>query len=416
MKNKSIFSNKIVMILLSGILAFGLWLYVITVVSPNSEMTIYDIPVSFEGDSVLEKNNNLIITSTLATKVNLRVAGNRTDLNKLNSSNIKIKADVTKIYDPGTHDLTYTVILPGDIPTNAVSIQSRNPATVRVVVAQRMEKEIPVNVEFINSTPDPFVKEPEQLDKETVIIAGPADVVEDITQAVVEIDLKDRKDTIVETKTIRFCDKDGNEVKNDLVKTTDNQYEVTVTVPIVMLKDIPLKLNVIPGGGATEETAGIELSHTMLSISGTEAKIAGLKEIVLGTLDLAKIKEPTTLEFEVKLPEGVTNETGVTVVSVHVSFPNMATKPFQVTNISCINVPAGMDVQVSAQQVEVIIRGSEAKLSRLHEEDISVVIDLAEAVQGTEKYTATIQLAEGFAELGAVGTYSVTVTLQPKNP
>ncbi len=414
--NKSIFSNKIVMILLSAVLAFSLWLYVITVVSPNSETTIYDIPVSFEGDSVLEKNNNLIITSKVATKVDLRIAGNRTDLNKLNSSNIKIKADVTKIYDPGTHDLTYTVILPGDIPTNAVSIQSKSPSTVRVVVEQRLEKEIPVNVVYTNTTPDPFVKEQEQLDKQTVIIAGPAGVVEDITQAVVEIDLKDQRDTIVETKTIRFCDEEGNPVENELVRTTDNQYEVTVTVPIVMLKEIPLKLNVIPGGGATEQTAGIEMSHTMLSISGPEAMVSGLKEIVLGTLDLAKIKEPGTVEFEVKLPEGVTNETGVTTVTVNISFAGLATRSFQVTNIRCINVPAGMDVQVSAQQVEVIIRGIEAKLDRLSEEDISVIIDLAEAAQGTEKYTAVIQLPESYAELGAIGTYPVTVTLQPQNP
>jgi len=414
--NKSIFSNKIVMILLSAVLAFSLWLYVITVVSPNSETTIYDIPVSFEGDSVLEKNNNLIITSKAATKVDLRIAGNRTDLNKLNSSNIKIKADVTKIYDPGTHDLTYTVILPGDIPTNAVSIQSKSPSTVRVVVEQRLEKEIPVNVVYTNTTPDPFVKEQEQLDKQTVIIAGPAGVVEDITQAVVEIDLKDQRDTIVETKTIRFCDEEGNPVENELVRTTDNQYEVTVTVPIVMLKEIPLKLNVIPGGGATEQTAGIEMSHTMLSISGPEAMVSGLKEIVLGTLDLAKIKEPGTVEFEVKLPEGVTNETGVTTVTVNISFAGLATRSFQVTNIRCINVPAGMDVQVSAQQVEVIIRGIEAKLDRLSEEDISVIIDLAEAAQGTEKYTAVIQLPESYAELGAIGTYPVTVTLQPQNP
>lgn len=416
MKNNSIFSNKVVMILLSAVLAFSLWLYVIMVVSPNSETTIYDIPVSFEGDSVLEKNNNLIITAKATTKVDLKVAGNRTDLNKLNSSNIKIKVDVTKIYDPGTHDLTYTVILPGDIPTNAVSIQSKSPATVRVVVEQRLEKEIPVNVVYKNSTDSPFVKEQEQLDKESVIIAGPADVVEDITQAVVEIDLQGQKDTIVETKTISFCDEDGNKIENELVRTTDNQYEVTVTVPIVMLKEIPLRLNVLPGGGAKEETAGIEMSHTMLSISGPEAKVSGLKELVLGTLDLAKIKEPTTLEFEVKLPEGVTNETGVTTVTVNISFAGLATKHFQVTNISCINTPVGMDVQVSAQQVEVLIRGTEAQLARMTEEDIAVIIDLAEAVQGTEKYTATIQLTDDFAELGAVGTYSVTVTLQPKNP
>ena len=253
MKNNSIFSNKIVLILLSAILAFGLWIYVITVVSPNSETTIYDIPVSFEGDSVLEKSNNLIITAKQTTKIDLRVAGNRSDLNKLNSSNIKVKVDVTKIYDPSTHDLNYTVILPGDIPTNAVSIQTKSPATVRVVVEQREEKEIPVIVNYSGTTPDNYVKELPQLDRETIMVAGPVSALAEVTQAVVEVDLTDRKETISETKTVVLCNEAGEKVENELITPLDNNYEVTVTVPIALFKEVKLNLTVLDGGGACRE-------------------------------------------------------------------------------------------------------------------------------------------------------------------
>ena len=36
--------NKVLAILMSVVVAFGLWMYVITVVSPESEKTYYDIP------------------------------------------------------------------------------------------------------------------------------------------------------------------------------------------------------------------------------------------------------------------------------------------------------------------------------------------------------------------------------------
>ena len=41
--------SKILTFLLSVLFAFGLWLYVITVVSPDSSGTIGDIPVTMVG-------------------------------------------------------------------------------------------------------------------------------------------------------------------------------------------------------------------------------------------------------------------------------------------------------------------------------------------------------------------------------
>ena len=41
--------NKILAALLSVAVAFGLWLYVITVVNPESEKTYYEIPVVLQN-------------------------------------------------------------------------------------------------------------------------------------------------------------------------------------------------------------------------------------------------------------------------------------------------------------------------------------------------------------------------------
>ena len=45
--------SKLTSILLSIAIAFGLWMYVITYVSPGSEETIYFIPVMLDGEAVL---------------------------------------------------------------------------------------------------------------------------------------------------------------------------------------------------------------------------------------------------------------------------------------------------------------------------------------------------------------------------
>ena len=74
--------NKLLAVLVSAVIAFGLWLYVITVVSPESEQTYYDIPVVLQNKDVLNERGLMIVGE--APTVTLVLKGNRTILNELN--------------------------------------------------------------------------------------------------------------------------------------------------------------------------------------------------------------------------------------------------------------------------------------------------------------------------------------------
>lgn len=413
MKSKSIFSSKIAMMLLSLVIAFSLWLYVITVVSPGSETTVYDVPVVMTGMTVLAEKN-LIITDVADTTVDLRLEGNRSDLNKLDKSNITVTLDLTRIYDPGVQNLGYSVAFPGDIPNDAVTTQSKDPGYIRLTVERQVEKEVPVNVVYTGATPEGFVKDKEELDHENITISGPKTVIDKITQAVVQLDLSDKTETVVQTQPYTLCNVYGEEVASEHITIMEDIEEITVTVPIVMIKEIPLKVNVIAGGGATQENTSIKMSHTVLSVSGPEAILSDMKELVLGAVNLGEIEESTVLEFEVKLPEGVTNETGVTKVSAEITFPELETKVLQVTQIHYINLPQGMTAELKAEVVEVTVRGKKSLIKKLTEADITVEVDLSSAQEGTEKYDASIVFAEAFSEVGAMGTYKVTATVAPE--
>ena len=115
-------NNKLFSVILSIAVAFGLWIYVITVISPGSSETYYNMPVVRIGESVLAERG-LIITSISSTAVDMELSGNRTDLVKVNSSNITLKADLSKIYDPGVHKIEYSHSFPGDIASNAFTIE-----------------------------------------------------------------------------------------------------------------------------------------------------------------------------------------------------------------------------------------------------------------------------------------------------
>ena len=139
--------SKIGSILLSLAIAFGLWLYVITYVSPNSEETYYNIPVVLVGESVLNERG-LMCTSASTNTVSLQLSGTRSDLVKVNSQNITVTAKLSSITEPGEKiNLQYEVDYPGDVPKNALEILSQS--DFYVTVEKRRVKDVPVVVQYV---------------------------------------------------------------------------------------------------------------------------------------------------------------------------------------------------------------------------------------------------------------------------
>ena len=59
--------NKVLMGLLSFVIASGLWIYVVTVVSPESEATFYNVPVVLSNESVLNEKGLMIVSDSVVS-------------------------------------------------------------------------------------------------------------------------------------------------------------------------------------------------------------------------------------------------------------------------------------------------------------------------------------------------------------
>ena len=66
--------SKLISALLSVVAAFSLWLYVITVVSPDSEAT-FDVYVKVDNENVL-KEKGLMLNPNQKSSVHLKLSGN----------------------------------------------------------------------------------------------------------------------------------------------------------------------------------------------------------------------------------------------------------------------------------------------------------------------------------------------------
>lgn len=406
--------SKILSAALSLAIAFMLWFYVITVVSPGSEDWIYDIPVVFEGETVLTEDRGMMITSSSEdVLIDLKLSGNRTDLAKVNKGNITIKVDLSKVYDPGEHELLYTIAFPGDVPQGALTTESKYPEAVKLTVEKKIKKPVDVRVNFIGSAAANFMADTENriLDHPTINVIGPSSVVELIDHAKIDVDLTDRMESVSENFRYTLCDADGNPVDVSLI-TTD-VAEVHLDVKIQRFKQIPLTLALTYGGGAAENSVEVTIDPANISVSGSELMLQDLNEIQLGNIDLSAIEEDFENTYAIVLPEGVTNLSERTEATVKVRFLNLAIMDFEVTDITTVNVPEGMEAELMSQVLKVRLRGPTSVMKKLTAENIKVVVDFSgkEAGSFTIKPTITIQ-GEAFANVGPVGSYSVSATLR----
>ena len=407
--------NKLYSILLSLAVAFGLWLYVVNTVSQQDDRTYYNVPVVMEGESLLNEDN-LMVTSRSVSSVSVHLSGPRGELNKITNSNgLTVKVDLSKINEPGEDiDLVYTVVYPSNVNSSALTEESRNPQVISVDVDYRRTKEIPVVVSWTGTRSENYIYDTENavLDNPTITVAGPAAVVDQIDHAQIEVDLSEQVKSISESYRYTLCDVNGEPVDAEQVVTSVE--EVRLEMQIQRIKEVSLVVDVVYGGGATAENTRITLSQDTLRVSGGEAVLAELGDnFTVCTIRLADVENASSkLTFPITLPEGVTNQTGVSEVTVTVQISGVTTKEFTVENFRALNVPEGLSAEIINASLTVKVRGPADEITKLTEEDITAEVDFTNAEVGTATYRANIVFAEGFSNVGALKTNSVTATVQ----
>ena len=407
--------NKLYSVALSLAVAFGLWLYVVNTVSQQDDRTYYNVPVVMEGESILNEDN-LMITSRSTSTVSVHLSGPRGELNKItNSNSLTVKVDLSKITEPGDDiALAYTVVYPSNVNGSSLTEESRNPQAIYVDVDYRRTKEIPVRVSWTGNRSEDYIYDTENavLDNPTITVAGPAAVVDQIDHAQIEVDLSEQVKSISQSYRYTLCNAAGEPV--DAQQIVTSVEEVRLDMQIQRIKELDLVVDVVYGGGATASNTEITLSQETLRVSGGEAVLSELGDsFTVCTINLADVERSSTeLTFPINLPEGVTNQTGVSELTVKIRISDVMTKEVTIENFRVVNVPEGLSAEIITASLTVKVRGPADEITRLEEEDIVAEADFTNAEVGTATYRVVVIFPEGFEGVGALKTNSVTAMVQ----
>ena len=404
--------NKIISLLLAAVISVSLWVYVVTTVTPEDSQWIRNIPVTFANEDGLFSDRNLTLTQGRNATVDLKVYGMRQDLLKLSNSNITITADLADVLGPGEWQLRYKVEMPETVSDNDISIESRSTYEIDVQVDLLSVKEIPVQAVFQGSVADGYVQDPIELEYDTLEISGPQDQVSQVDHAQVVLERTNLSKTVSDSLAYTLVDADGNEIASDEIHCSVDKIGVMMTVSLV--KELPLTVQFIDGGGATEEHVVSSIEPSTITVKGSAENLEGMNSLNVGNIDLSTVptNKAYTGTFNIVLPDNLTNMTGEETAAVTVELKNLKEKTLRVTNLELANTPSNLKASLGTVSLQIKVRGPSDVMDAVTASSIRAVADLDSIGTSTGQFSVPVAVyVDGFSGVGAMGSYSVLVSI-----
>lgn len=418
-------NKKWLSMLLSLIVSFGLWVYVVTVENPVGERSLSNIPVTFVGEDVLREDYDLLITdNNVPTGVTLTFSGKLSDLSSLSDkkSEIMINIDVSNLRSPKEYAFSfdlYDIAFPNGLSTQNFSLERGNPNQISVVVENLRKRSIPVRVLTEVDILEGYVADRLVQNYSEILIEGPEDIVNKVSYAQAVLKRENVDQSITSNLSYQLVDNAGEPVMS--TEITSDVKEIEVTLPILMYKDVPLEIPIIDGGGAAESDTLIDITPKTVRLSADPTILEAVQSIKLPAVDLSSLKtNRESLTRMIAIPEGCNNLSGEQEAVVSVQIRNKGIRQMRVSSnhFTYVGVPEQLQPIVRTSVLPVAIRANERDLEQITEENIRVVVDFSNITLTETASSMTVPVkiyVDGFEGAGVISEseYTVVVDLVP---
>ena len=399
---KKILDSKALYVVLSIAIAVVMWFYVTSMDGNQASKSIRNITITFSGEEQLESNGLMIAGD--APSANITVKAKPAVLAQLTDKTVELVVDVAAIERAGDYTLAYTVKLPSNISASQVQIINEGTGNVSFAVAEYRQREIELRGKFEGTTAEGYLAGDQEdfvFSPNKITISGQAELVNQVSYAEVVVTGENLSENVRGDFPYRFIGASGDVIDNLDVECS--VATVHTTFPILATADIPLKVELVAGGGVSLDQVTCTLSQESLTVAGSKTAVEAIQSegsIVLGTIDLGTVHDGDVITFDIALTDELTNISGVTQVTATLDLDDsLKSKTVEVTNIDCISPPDGWAAKALTQMVEVEVRGSQELLDAVTPDKIRVVADLKDINQAAGQYTVTANVY-----LDSVGT------------
>lgn len=408
---KKLYDSRAFWMIVSLLTSITLWVYVSSVDKEEITRTFRGVKVELEGEDILRDSRNMVVTDMDTNTVTVVLTGPRRIIGSWDSDSISAVIDVSTITRSAYTSKQYTISYPDGTDTSSISEDRRTPESINFMVSPLVSKTIQVRGSFDGELAEGYTAEMPVFDPSTIVITGAETYIKDVSYAWVTFGEDDVDSTYTVETGFTLMDEGGMPLSNTGISFSTDV--VTATLPVLVLKEVKLDVNIIEGAGATAANTKVTVEPSTLTLAGDSALLEGMNRIVLDTIDLTDFTSTFSDVYTIPLDNGLRNITGATEAKVTIEISGLTTKDFKVSNISYINNTQGFDATVLSESLDVKLRGSEESLSQVKAENIRAVADLADFDESTGTYMAPVKIyIDGFTDVGALGEYSVSIEIR----
>ena len=410
-----LYNSKAFWAIVSLIASLVIWVYVSSVETEEFKHTFPGVRVELAGETLLRDSKNLVVTDMDTSTVTLEVVGPRRIVAALDSDKIYAQIDVSKLSRAAYTSQQYAVIFPDGTDTSNLTVLRKTPETINFMVSSLTTKTIQVRGSFDGSIAEGFTAETPVFEPANIVLSGPEAYLKNVDYAWVTFGKENVESTYKVETGYTLMGADNTPASTTGITTSTDT--VTATLPLLMLKEVKLGVNLIDGAGASADNTVVTIEPASVMLAGDSALLGGMNKINLATIDLTGFATSFTDTYTIPIDNELRNTTGVNEAKVTVEVLGLSTKTFKVTNISQVNLKEGYTANIITQSLDVTLRGTSEVLEQIKDENIRAVADLADMSESTGTYMPKVRIyIDGFTDVGALkvngSDYTVSVEIE----
>ena len=409
-KVSKLFNNNIFWAIISLLSALCIWVYLTGTQQEIITNSLNGVEVVFSGEEALQSQRGLVITDVSDQTVDVTISGTRLNISGLSASDVKAVIDVSGYSRATSVSTSYTLVYPDRVDSSEISIVSASTRNISFQLTQMDTEDVLVEVAFTGSVAVGDV----EYDPGTIQVSGPRSVLDTIDHAYAEISLTDLSETRTVDSGFVLYDAEGNEIDQSGLEF--NVSTISVTIPVSVIKTVPIVPTFTEGAGATSANTRYTLDVEEITIAGEASVVDAINRIEVGPIDLASFELTSEFELRVVLPNDVENISGIETVKVTVEITGLEVRDYTITNIDYTGLPENYAAELVTHSLTVTLRGSPESLDRISSNNTTInlraVADLSKTTATGTMDTSNVEIfVDGVTDVGAVGTYRLTFNI-----
>lgn len=404
--------HNIFLKIVSLMIAFILWSYVLITVNPLKTQTFPNLAVQSVGTENLQERG-LMLVNTEDPKITLKVTGKSKDMARLSNSDIKAEVDLSGIQEAGVYYIQPTITVSKD--TDSISFEPRR---LQINVENIVSKDVPVKVTTMNNLSGDRMIDELSPSRDSIQITGAESVVSTVGYALLTVDLENISKNMAQTCRVTLYTDDDTLVDSALVTPEEENLDVTVGVNHVVT--VPLQVTLTPSASLTRDMVEAIITPKTLRVFGSKDIVDSLGSISLGSIDLSQVtSDGQEFKLTARLPSGVQLMSGESKeASVRITMKDDISRTLEVSQITLHDTSTDEnkpEVTLNTASVSVEVTGKADVISKISASDLLVdaSLDSSALGAGTHAVQATVTTsASGITVKTTEVTVNVTIAAQ----